>query len=162
MKRTFHHIYLVNKYALNIVSHNPRYVQLVINTINHDASKFTYAELEGYIFINEKYKASREGREFNPGPRIEQIMGDASTHHVTSNKHHPEFFGGLGDGKLPINAQEMDDISLAEMVADWCAMSDELVNSPFEWAASFINKKASFSDDQVNKIYKLMKMAWNQ
>lgn len=46
----------------------------------------------------------------------------------------------------PTNAAGMNDVDIAEMVADWCAMSEEKGGHPQDWAAKNINVRWNFSD----------------
>ena len=59
-----------------------------------------------------------------------------------------------------IDATAMEDIDIAEMVADSCAMSEELHNNPVDWAKSTINKKWEITKHQVDLTYKLLIVAW--
>jgi len=56
-----------------------------------------------------------------------------------------------------IDGTKMDKASLAEMVADWQAVSQERgTNSAKEWGDKNINKRWKFSDDQVELIYQFV------
>ena len=115
----------------------------------HDQSKFDPVERVGYIWITEKYRAQREGDEFNPTPRIKDMMERASEHHVHHNKHHPEAHR---------DPNEMSYLDLMEMVADWTAMSQELGQnggSAKEWAKENI-KKWDFNEGMKKKIFTLI------
>lgn len=58
-----------------------------------------------------------------------------------------------------ISAENMDDISVAEMVADWQAMSEELgTNTSREWYNDVKNVRWSFSKEQEDLIDKLLKV----
>lgn len=46
------------------------------------------------------------------------------------------------------------------MVADWFAMSEELGGHPKDWADKNINIRWSFSQEQKNLIYDLIKGIW--
>ncbi len=45
------------------------------------------------------------------------LFGEAIRHHVTTNSHHPEYWGSI---------HNMDRLAIAEMVCDWHARSAEL------------------------------------
>ena len=47
-----------------------------------------------------------------------------------------------------IDATKMPDLDVAEMVADWCAVSEERGNHPKTWADKNVNVRLKFTDDQ--------------
>ena len=56
-------------------------------------------------------------------------------------------------------ADNMDDISICEMVADWQAMAEELkTNTSREWYDDVKNKRWSWSKEQEKLIDKLLKV----
>jgi hypothetical protein len=46
------------------------------------------------------------------------------------------------------------------MCADWCAMSEERGNTPFEWAEKVINKRWQFGKEKEMFIYKVLNLMW--
>ena len=78
-------------------------VQLIARGCVHDNSKFSGIE---FMYLN----TSR------PSVTKEQLEM-AVTEHISSNDHHPEYWGGV---------KNMPEIALAEMVCDWYARSCEM------------------------------------
>jgi hypothetical protein len=60
-------------------------------------------------------------------------------------------------GKMKIDC--INDFQM-EMVADWCAVSEERGNSPIDWANEKIGIRFKFSKEQVNLIYDLLNKIW--
>jgi hypothetical protein len=84
------------------------------------------------------------------------------------NLHHPEYYhvGPVVDfinredrdkpPKTMVNATKMPDLSIAEMVADWLAMSEEKKTKPKEWADKNVNIRWKFTPEQKEMIYELI------
>ena len=69
--------------------------------------------------------------------------------HVTTNPHHPEFWGGV---------ENMPDFAIAEMVCDWYARSQEFGASVREWyqdeaMGKFKILKDSYTDGKINEYF---------
>lgn len=80
---------------------------------NHDSSKFSKEEREGYIWINAHFNLGIE----YPDLGIALLAEQAWDHHKLVNDHHPEFW---------IDCNMMPIYTVAHMVADWKAM--EFIN----------------------------------
>lgn len=68
-------------------------------------------------------------------------------HHVTSNRHHPEFHSDPND---------MSDVDLIEMVCDWTAMAQEFgqdSGSARGWADKTVGKRVGFNAEKRRFIY---------
>jgi len=61
-----------------------------------------------------------------------------------------------------VDATKMPDLDLAEMVADFCAMSEEKGNTPQSWADRNVNKRWKFTDQQSDLIYEIMNKVWDK
>ena len=95
-------------------------------------------------------------------------INEATLHHIKNNKHHPEYHNkdkanisstNRDESIKCISAKNMDDISVAEMVADWQAMSEELkTNTSREWFDDVKDNRWSFSKKQEKLINKLLKV----
>jgi len=171
-RRTENHITLVKKYADLIFKLDPaRFRQLSIRVLSHDATKFEEPEYEPYIWLTWRYKCKDDGVKFEcpEGIRIEEAM----LHHVRSNRHHPELHDDTTPEDEMINSKDrdanpdhivdgtdMDDVDIAEMVSDWCAMSEERGNSPRDWADKTVNKWWKFDKKQKQLIYELIDAVW--
>ncbi len=160
-KRTNEHIERVQNAAKKIVDKHSEYSDLLEQVKNHDASKFEEPEMTPYIELTwlKKQDQGEDG-----GKDIEE----ATLHHIKNNKHHPEYHNKEKanidntnrDKSIEcIDADEMDDISVAEMVADWQAMSEELkTNTSREWYNDVKDVRWSFSEEQDKLIDKLLKV----
>jgi len=172
--RTNLHIERVQKYANMLADKFPeiRYLRKVVET--HDQSKFMDPEYVPYLYITWNYKCKKEGVKFDIPEEIKDRMHEATTHHVLSNKHHPEFWSvdktdvinkNLEDRDKPakeIFALNMPEVYLAEMVADWSSMSEEHGEKagPYKWAQENINIRWKFSKTQTEQIYKFIDFLW--
>lgn len=177
-KRTQRHIDLVCKYGYKINEIMTSKDEVWRNTFkanlqNHDAFKFKEPEFSSYILITWNYKCKDEGIILDLNWEDTENMNRATTHHVKNSEHHPEFWSSREDvipkndrdkfdpDSVPtIEIKNMPFMFLCEMVADWCAMSEERGNTPKEWAEKVIGKRWSFPDKQVKQIYKLIEEIW--
>jgi len=173
-KRTESHIALVKKYADKIFKYDPaKYRQLQIQVNSHDATKFEEDEYEPYVWLTWRYKCKDDDTKFECPEGMEDRIQEATLHHILNNRHHPE----LHDDTTPedemlndkdrdanpdhlVDGTEMGDVDIAEMVSDWCAMSEERGNSPREWADKTVNKRWKFDDEQKALIYELIDAVW--
>lgn len=111
----------------------------------HDRDKYTELVLP-YIWITEYHRVKNETGEVSD--ELQQQYDAAQTasgKHVGQNLHHPEAHA---------SPEDMTDLDLAEMVADWAAMAEELgEGSPRGWANKNIGSKWKFSLEQIEFIY---------
>lgn len=170
-KRTKRHIELVGKYCQKIADRFPEFKELEERAKVHDDSKFEEPEETPYVWTTWKYKCKDDGKEFDVPEDIEDKMHEATEHHVLNNSHHPEYHCGKKSGvinkeerdkppKEKIDATKMPDLDVAEMVADWCGVSEERGNSPKSWADKNVNVRWKFTDKQTDLIYKLIDGVW--
>ena len=177
VKRTKKHISLVGKYCHLIMEAFGAFEELESRIKVHDQTKFEYPELEPYIYTTWKYKCKDSGEDFekcNPPDDIDKQMKRATLHHIFNNSHHPEFHLpkekqtedvlNSGDRDKPgntlVDAEGMPDIDIAEMVADWCAVSAERNTDPNVWARTNIGHRWRFSDVQTDLIYEIIRKIW--
>jgi len=170
--RTTKHINLVKEYGNKIIDKFPKFEKLKEQLDNHDSSKLNPPEIEPYVYLTWKYKCKAEDKEFDIPKEIEESIHDATMHHVLNNSHHPESHGNRKTNIInrqdrdkpnstPIDATKMGDLDIAEMIADWSAMSKEKgTNSPKEWADDNINKRWFFNENQTKLIYTLIEAIW--
>jgi len=164
-KRTKLHIDLVQKYCRKIHKYDAeRFPKIIERGKAHDQSKLEDPELEPYIFVTWKHKCKDDDKKFDPPKDLSDRMNKATEHHITSNSHHPEFHCDKEDLEKSSgrDATKMSDEDIAEMVADWCAMSEEKGNTPKSWADQNVNKKWIFTDDQTDLIYELIDAIWDE
>lgn len=114
---------------------------------NHDASKYESEEYFPYIWNTGFHRLNNKGEKFKYPSGMEELIKKATKHHITVNKHHPEAHKSTSD---------MSEEDLAEMVADWAAMSQELGTGLKKWADDTISKKWKFSKEQNDFIYSLI------
>lgn len=148
------HIDRVNKYASKVGKSFP----------NHDKDKLVEPMLSIYsLDMKSNYeKLNNDERE---------KLRKAGIVHRGNNQHHPEFFdkGNLdnmtslrGDPTVPSNCQKMSKLAMIEMCADWCAMSEEFGNSPFDWFHSKKGVRWIFSKDQEKYIDDILHKMWDK
>lgn len=171
LDRTERHIKLVQKYCKRIKDEYYIFPEIMRRGQDHDLSKFTPIEFEPYVLLTWRYKCADEGMElvFNAG--TEKKIRAATEHHVRSNDHHPEYYSPRKDDlineedrdKPPeqiVDATKMPHNAIAELVADWCAMSEERGNTPREWADKNIGIRWKFDRNQKDMIYGLIDAIW--
>jgi len=174
-KRTEKHIKLVQKYCKKLAEYDEdRFGELIERGKVHDQSKFKDPEVEPYIYVSWQYKCKDDGVDFDAPEGMDEKMNEATTFHVLHNKHHPEFHAGEDsevinkeDRDNPvrdkvIDATEMPELDLGEMVADWCSVSEERGNTPKTWAKKNINKRWKFNKKQEDLIYELIDVVWEE
>jgi len=171
--RTKNHINRVKKYLDKIYKYNPIKFYLLPNRKEiHDQSKYKEPELVPYIFVTWNYYCKDHNIDFTIPEDIKKQMQEATYHHVKNNRHHPEFhddtttinsINSKDRDKPPenmVNGYKMSSIDIAEMVADWMAMSEERGGHPKDWAKANINIRWKFTQDQVKLIYELIEKIW--
>jgi hypothetical protein len=176
--RTNTHIDLVKKAAEKIAQTG--YVdgaELMNQVANHDASKLEEPERTPYVSISWRHKLENEQGEFDPinskgyqtpGMLAKEDENTATLHHITTNSHHPEFHNkeeaniskeDRDKSDKPIDASKMPDLDIAEMVADWQAMAEELKkNTAREWFNKVREERWHFTPEQEALIDKLLKV----
>ena len=174
-ERTNKHIELVQRAAKKIVDKYPELEPLLKQTGNHDASKFIEPERTPYIELTQKLKKlDKQDKYETPGTIKNDELNKATLHHITTNSHHPEHH--LDDKKEAnldpedrdksvrcIDASKMPELDMAEMIADWQAMSEELKrNTTREWFNEQRDVRWHFSDEQVAFINKLIGVFGNE
>jgi hypothetical protein len=137
----------------------------------HDASKFEEPEKLPYVWLTWRYKCKDDETECVLPEGMDKKIDEATEHHILSNAHHPEFHQEKRSGLLNskdrdqppeemIDSTKMTPLDIAEMVADWCAMSEERGNTPREWADKNVNVRWGFTPEQTAHIYELIDGAW--
>jgi hypothetical protein len=172
-KRTNKHIELVQKYCKKIEEYDESFegMGLLEQAANHDQTKFKDPEVDPYVYITWQYKCKEDGMKFEAPKDIDDKMNEATNHHVLHNRHHPEFHCGKKvdvinreDRDKPpeemIDAIEMSAVDIAEMVADWFAMSEEKNTNPKDWADKNVNVRWKFTNKQKDLIYELIENVW--
>lgn len=159
-KRTKAHIALVGDAIEKIVAQYPEFKELLPRKDTHDKSKFEEPERTPYIELT--------WRKFVKNNEADPNINKATLHHIMNNSHHPEYWN-KAEANLSkedrdksdkvIDASKMPDLEVAEMVADWQAMSEELqTNTARQWYDSVKDKRWRFSKHQDELIDKLIKV----
>jgi len=164
---------------IELVQVAPEFKELLKNVEDHDASKFEEPEKTPYINITWRHKLEKEDNNFDPyngkgyqtPSKLEkEDENEATLHHIKNNDHHPEYwledktkvnlsFTNRDDSIECIDASRMPDISIAEMVADWQAMAEELqTNTAREWFDKVKDVRWHFSEHQEELIDRLLKV----
>jgi len=171
-KRTDRHIERVQKFCQKIEDFDSdRFKGLIGRGEVHDQSKYKDPEYDPYVYLTWRYKCEANDKDFECPEGMDEKIDVATEHHITHNAHHPEFYSEKKSGlinrkdrdKPPeqmIDATKMKDIDIAEMVADWMAMSEEKENTPKSWADKNVNIRWKFTDEQKDLIYELIEEVW--
>lgn len=175
-ERTNGHISKVQKAAKSIVAEYPELKELLTQVEEHDASKFEEPEKTPYIAITWRHKLEKEEDKFDPykgkgyktpGKLEKPKENEAVLHHIQNNSHHPEYHAkdkddvSISDGDRDksdkvVDATAMPDLDIAEMVADWQAMAEELqTNTALQWFNKQKDVRWHFSEEQEALIEKL-------
>jgi hypothetical protein len=116
----------------------------------HDASKFEPEERTPYVWLTEYHRCRRSGEPFEYPPGVAEAVKRAIQHHVTTNRHHPEFHADPND---------MSQADLIEMVCDWTAMAQEFGEhggSARAWADRTIGRRVRLNDQQRSFVYQVI------
>lgn len=116
----------------------------------HDASKFSPEERIPYIWLTEFHRCRRSGEPFEYPDGMEDQVRAAIDHHMSTNRHHPDFHADPND---------MSDVDLIEMVCDWTAMSQEFDQdggSARGWADKTVGSRVKFNQEKSRFIYAMV------
>lgn len=149
-ERTKKHIERVIQNLMKIAkTTNIDTVKLLERAKKHDLSKFKDPELKPYIWLTEYYRCKNKKIPFQYPEGVKEETEKAWTHHKEANRHHPEYHN---------SPKDMTTVDIAEMVADWAAMSQEYNNDLKEWVDKNVNKKWHFTNKQTKLIYNLIQI----
>jgi len=173
--RTKKHIKLVQKYCQKIYDlDKERFNGIIERGEEHDQSKYVEPEMAAYVLITWEYRCKDLGKECNISKKNRNEMNEATLTHVQKNRHHPEFHCPVKKDNMInrdnrdavpskiIEVEDMQDLDIGEMIADWCAMSEEKGNSPHEWARKNVGKRWRFTNNQEKMIYDLLDNMWGK
>ena len=151
-RRTHEHIDGVRRCLALLAEITDQKEELLERQRLHDASKFGPEERIPYVWLSEYHRCRRTGQPFAYPEGIEDSVKRAIHHHVTTNRHHPEFHADPND---------MTDVDLIEMVRDWTAMAQEFGQdggSARGWADKTIGECVAFNADRRQFIYQIIEM----
>jgi len=170
IKRTNKHISLVRKSIKKIIKEFPEFAdELKERAKVHDDSKFEEPELTPYISLTWRKRPEFKKEDEKDLVSLEE-ENEATEHHCFVNSHHPEYhLENKDDFKLDtknrdksikcLDVKSMPNIDLAEMVADWQAMSEELgTNTSREWFDKQKDVRWKFTKSQEALIDKLLEV----
>jgi hypothetical protein len=148
-KRTDNHIRMVQSNLYLWTLYKPEYFnQLNHRAMLHDESKFREPEKTPYVWRTWQSYCTLNNIPFSYPPGMEQQIRDAIFHHITHNRHHPEWFP---------DPDEMTTIDLIEMVCDWTAMAQEFGDkSAMGWADRVLGRRFHFSQKKCDLIRDLI------
>jgi Family of unknown function (DUF5662) len=116
----------------------------------HDASKFGPEERIPYVWLTEYHRCRKNGSPFEYPEGVAESVKLAIHHHVTTNRHHPEYH---------VDPNDMSDVDLIEMVCDWTAMAQEFGQeggSSRGWADKTVGNRVPFNSDKRRFIYEMI------
>lgn len=149
-RRTHEHIERVRKCLLALATATPHGDELRERAKVHDASKFGPEERVPYVWLTEYHRCRRSGEAFEYPAGMKEQVRRAINHHLTTNRHHPEFHADPND---------MTDVDLMEMVCDWTAMAQEFEQdggSARAWAEKTIGQHVHFADERRRFIFEII------
>src|SRR5262245_52464831 len=149
-RRTAEHIERVGRWLTLLARVTDYTEELVERARVHDASKFGPEERIPYVWLTEYHRCRRNGEPFDYPPGIAEKVKLAIRHHVSTNRHHPEFHADPND---------MSEVDLIEMVCDWTAMAQEFGQdggSARGWADKTVGKRVAFNAEKRRFIYEMI------
>jgi hypothetical protein len=162
INRTMYHVKLVTNAADIIAAGYPELSSVAKYACGHDESKFSFPELIPYVWLTWRHKCKDEGIKFDYPEGVEDDVFRATTHHIISNPHHPEYHDSdaIGHEKdtvdRPVEAFKMSNMDIAEMVCDWAAMSREQGSGLKDWFDQNLDVRWKFGKDQIELINSLI------
>ena len=151
-RRTNEHIERVRRCLAVMASVTEYATELWQRARVHDASKFGPEERLPYIWLTEMHRCRRSGEPFRYPDGMEDRVRAAIDHHMTTNRHHPDFHS---------DANAMTDVDLIEMVCDWTAMSQEFGQdggSARGWADKTIGPRLQLNTERREFVYRMIKL----
>jgi hypothetical protein len=146
-RRTREHIERVGRCLTLLADATPYGDELRERARNHDASKFGPEERIPYIWLTEYHRRRRTEDPLQYPPGVSEQVERAVQHHLSVNRHHPEFHD---------SPNEMTEVDLIEMVCDWTAMAQEFGQdggSARGWADKTIGHRVMFNAEKRRFVY---------
>lgn len=146
-RRTQAHIERVRRNLTLLAEERECGAELLARGEVHDASKFGSAERIPYIWLTEFHRCRWRRIPFSYPDGMETRVQTAIQHHLTTNRHHPEFHD---------DPNQMTEVDLIEMVCDWTAMSEEFgqdEGSARGWAERTIGHRVPFNDEKTRFVF---------
>lgn len=150
-KRTNYHIELVQN---NIYlwqereEYNHIFDELTLKASNHDQSKYSEPEITPYIWLTWQSHCILNNIPFTLPTGMDQQIRDAIFHHVSNNRHHPEWH---------LDPDSMTLADLIEMICDWKAVGQEFgEKNLIGYAEKVLGRRFSFSENKLKLIWELI------
>lgn len=174
--RLGYHLWCIHKWSNKIAALKHPLIDndlLLDERDRHDEFKWQEPEYTPYILISWNYHCKRKNIPLELTPEQMQMMQEATFHHVKHHRHHPEFWDDEATidvisqanrdvaGRRQVDATKMPYTYIAAMVADWCAMSEELGGHPKAWADKSVGTRWKFTEAQRTLIYGLIEWVWD-
>ncbi|MFK7820770.1 MAG: DUF5662 family protein [Planctomycetaceae bacterium] len=118
----------------------------------HDASKYSDAECIPYIWLTEFHRCRQSGEAFTYPDGMEDRVREAVSHHMTTNRHHPDYHA---------TPNAMTDADLIEMVCDWTAMAQEMGEcngSARAYADRTIGSRLVLNSERRDFVYRMIEL----
>ena len=149
-KRTSDHIKTVQNNIKTIIKNRNDIDKndLLKRLKDHDQSKYSSKERIPYIWLSWWHKEKNAGRKFEYPEGMKEKVKKAAKSHIVINKHHPQAHSSI---------DKMSDVDIAEMIADWAAMSQELKDDLKAWTDKSV-KRFKFNKEQTKLIYELLEL----
>jgi hypothetical protein len=160
-KKHKEHIDLVKKYAKKLVKTFTSFSELIVFVEVHDQDKIDNPILKRNFAILSFINGCKAENINIDTKAYEEDIKESIFLHQTTSYHHPEFwdisykkenviyFNNNKENSYIVNAELMDDISIAEMVCDWMARSEENKINIDKFIKENINIRWKFSDHQL-------------
>jgi hypothetical protein len=149
-QRTRDHIERVRRCLTLLAKVTDLQDELLERAKTHDASKFGPEERIPYVWLTEFHRRRRTAEPFEYPEGVAEGVRRAIRHHVTTNRHHPEFHADPND---------MSDVDVIEMVCDWTAMAQEFGQdggSARGWADRTVGTRVAFNEEKRRFIYRII------
>lgn len=118
-------------------------VALYKRGVNHDNSKLSEAEYQGWLQMDQEERFKYGTEEYNEKLKKYKWLLDK---HYSANRHHPEYW------EIHKNDKSKDFIDLIEMLCDWLGYRDEI---SYTEASELVKKQAArygFSEELTDLI----------
>jgi len=141
------HVALVQENMKYMATVMPEQHDALINAAyHHDRSKLIEPEFTPYVWRYYRTTWRAQGEQdtqvttFMADPTLDQAIRDAVVHHVTHNRHHPEWH---------LDPDDMTTLDIVEMCCDWYAMSQEHGTSIDAWVENVIPRRYAFGQKKA-------------
>lgn len=148
------HVERVNKYLEKIIIIFPEFADELRSLGSmHDHTKLMEENIESYMRFNWMVRTRGTEKEFKLTEEEDAKLKQVRKKHGETELHHPAAWE---------NVHDMDKFHLCELCADWCAINEELKQSPFTFADKVIGNSIKFNEFQEKFVRKLLTEIWDK